>query len=194
MKKIISLSICILAIVLVFTSCKKGDIGPQGPAGAQGAQGQQGAQGSQGPAGTANVIYSPWFTPGAWAKDTIYGLWGFNYNEAATGITQQVLDSSVVLTYGKLEGYVSSVWPVGQVSQLPITITYKLGGTTYNDNWSALATPGNLRVRFTDDQNYYTGISTSHQFRYVIIPGGAASNRIAQMSYKEICRKYNIPE
>jgi len=194
MKKCMMLTVSFLTIVLVFTSCKKGDVGPQGPQGPAGAQGAQGQQGEQGPAGTANVIYSPWFTATPWIKDTIFGIWGFNYNQAAPEITQQLLDSGVVLTFGKLYGYNPLIWPDGQVGQLPIPINYILSGTSYTDNWSALITPGNVHIRFTDDQNYYTSISTSHQFRYIIIPGGSAGNRIAQLSYKEICRKYNIPE
>lgn len=188
------LSVSFLTIVLVITSCKKGDVGPQGPEGPAGPQGVQGQQGAQGATGTANVIYSSWFTASPWTKDTVFGLWGFNYNQTATGITQQMLDSGVVLTFGRLYGYNSLIWPAGQVGQLPINISYILGGTSYTDNWSALVTPGNVHIRFTDDQNYYTSISTAHQFRYIIIPGGAVGNRIAQLSYKEICRQYNIPE
>ena len=194
MKKFMLLSVSFLAIVLVFTSCKKGDVGPQGPQGPAGSQGAQGQQGVQGQTGTANVIYSPWFTPGAWTKDTIFGLWGFNYNKTATEITQQLLDSGVVLAFGKLYGYNPIIWQNGQVGQLPVAINYILGGTTYTDNWSALVTPGNIHIRFTDDQNYYGSISTSHQFRYIIIPGGSAGGRLANLSYEEVCRKYNIPQ
>jgi hypothetical protein len=58
--------------------------------------------------------------------------------------------------------------------------------------------------------NFYTGgISTAHQFRYVIIPGGVAGGRIANgqqtyfgytssqlkvMSYHDVCTLLNIPE
>lgn len=194
MKKFMLLSVSSLIIVLVTTSCKKGDIGPQGPQGPVGPQGTQGTQGAQGPAGTANVIYSSWFTATPWVKDTIFGLYGFNYNYPATDITQQVLDSGTVFTFGKLLGYNTAIWPAGQVGQMPITINYILSGTTYTDNWSALITPGNVHIRFTDDLNYYTSINTSHQFRYIIIPGGVASGRLANLSYQELCKKYGIPE
>jgi hypothetical protein len=204
-------------IPIFIISCQKGNTGP---AGATGPAGPSGATGAQGPAGSANVIYSQWFTPATWIKDTIFGEYGFNYTKATTDITQQVLDSGVVLTYGKLDGYTSVIWPTAQVSLLPIIVTYMEGATIYNDTWSALATPGNLRIQFVDDKNLYNGISNAHQFRYVVIPGGqkstvasvkpglyfsngkqldaAAVNAVihnyAKMSYADVCRSLGIPE
>lgn len=188
--------ILLLAIpVVVFFSCKKGDTGPQGPT------------------GNANVMYSDWFTPSSYIKDTVFGIWGFKYNQPATAITQQVLDSGTVITYGKLVGYNPSVWPAGQIAQMPISLTY-VQGQTMTDTWTALATVGNLRIRFVNDKNYYTNIATSHQFRYIVIPAnkkvtasvrqGAVSargaqldevaNNYQQMSYSEVCQKLGIPE
>ncbi len=163
------------ALLLIGFSCKKGD------------------KGDPGPAGTANVFYSAWFTPSAYTKDTVFSIWGFNYNKTAPQITQQVLDSGTVLTFGKLLGYNPSVWPATQVSQLPITLTYNSGGTT-RDTWSALLSPGNLRIRMINDRNVYGSIAVLHQFRYIIIPGGQPLARIAALSYEEVCKKYNIPE
>jgi hypothetical protein len=210
----------LLFIVPLFViSCSKGDAGPAGPAGPAGAAGPTG---SQGPAGSANVIYSSWFTASPWTKDTVFDVYGFNYDKPTTDITQKVLDSGVVLTFGKLDGYNTLIWPTAQVAPLPITISYRFSpaGITYNDTWTALATPGNLRIRFIDDQNYYGSIATAHQFRYVIVPGGAKSSvasvspglhmgkgtqpssaqvnevvrNFRQMSYSEICRRLAIPE
>jgi hypothetical protein len=196
-----SIVIVSLSMLLFTQACKKGDTGPAGAAG---------------PAGTANVIYSTWFTPAAYTKDTVFGIWGFNYNKATADITQQILDSGAVITYAKLLGYNPTVWPAAQVAPLPIQLTY-VSGSTMTDTWSALATPGNLRIKFVNDKNFYTTIATMHQFRYVIIPGGkktpnAASpgNKTVQaettpeiqavirdhkkMSYAEVCRKLGIPE
>lgn len=175
MKKYSLLAISTMVILLVVTSCKKGDAGPQGPK------------------GTSNVMYSAWFTPATYIKDTVFGSWRFNYTLPVAAITQPILDSGTVLTFGKLHGYNPAVWPNGQVAQLPIIITYVQGGVQ-NDTWSALATPGNLRIRFVNDNNIYTSISNTHQFRYIIIPGGTPTGRIAELSYKELCEKYNIPE
>ena len=72
-------------------------------------------------------------------------------------------------------------------------INYMQGGLQV-DTWQAYVKPGNWRVRFTNDHNIYTSISNTHQFRYIIIPGGTLAGRMAQMSYEEICRMYNIPE
>ncbi len=178
MKHSITVFFSAAVVLLSVVSCKKGDIGPEAPK------------------GTANVIYSAWFPASPWVKDTVFDLYGFNYNKAATEITQQVLDSGTVLTFGKLAGYNTLIWPAAQVGQLPITVSYKFsaGGITYNDTWSAIATAGNLRIRFVNDQNYYGSIATSHQFRYIIIPGGKPTARIAQLSYAELCKQYNIPE
>lgn len=166
--------------MVVFASCKKGDIGPKG---------------DTGPKGTANVIYSEWFTATPWKKDTVFGIWGFNYSKAAPGITQQVLDSGTVLTFGKLLGYATSVWPTTQIGQLPINLTYIQSGITMTDTWSAYASEGNLRIKFVNDKNFYTTIATTHKFRYIIIPGGApTTGRSRPLSYEEICEKYRIPE
>jgi hypothetical protein len=209
------LSVIVLSIL--FVSCKKGDTGPAG------ATGPAGPAGVAGPTGTANVIYSAWFTPGTYIKDTIFGIYGFNYDKATADITQKVIDSGTVITFGKLLGYTSVIWPATQVEAMPITITYIEGTTTYTDTWSALITPGNLRIRFVDNQNLYGGISNAHQFRYVVIPGGVKSTaslkpgeqisgngnalnmsgnsslnevilHYQSMGYSEICHRLGIPE
>ena len=202
-------TLTLLAIVF-FVSCKKGDTGPAGPAGPAGPTGPQGVPGSP------NVIYSSWFTPAAYIKDTVFGIWGFHYDKATTDITQKTLDSGVVIVYAKLLGYNPLVWPTEQVGQLPITLTY-VQGTTMSDTWTGLATAGNLRIRFVNDHNFYTAISTTHQFRYVVIPGGMKSTAASfqpgpqtgrgsqadiqdvaknyqNLSYTEVCRRLNIPE
>jgi hypothetical protein len=174
MKKYFLLAACAITILLV-TSCKKGDTGPQGAK------------------GTANVMYSAWFTPATYKKDTVFGVWGYNYTLPVAAITQPILDSGTVLTFGKMLGYNALIWPAGQVGQLPITLTYNSAGVT-NDTWTALATLGNLRIRFVNDRNTYNSIANTHQFRYIIIPGGTPTGRVAQLSYSALCKQYNIPE
>lgn len=189
-------------VSLAFVCCQKGDAGATGPA------------------GTANVVYSNWFTPAGYIKDTVFGTYGFYHDEAATSITQGVLDSGVVITFGKLDGYVTSIWPTNQVEALPIVITYMDGSSPNIDTWSALLTPGNLRIQLQSSLNAYGSISTAHQFRYVVIPGAskvaaasvqpglrsgngaipdaASLNEVRrnyqQMGYAEICHRLNIPE
>jgi len=179
-------------ITLFALSCKKGDTGPAGAT------------------GTANVIYSDWFTPASYKKDTIFGSYGFNYDKAVTGITQPIVDSGTVIVFGKLSGYNPVIWPTGQVSVLPINITYMDGSTPNIDTWSALVTTGNLRIRLVSSLNAYGSISNAHQFRYIIIPGGVKATASAtpgqitgrgnvllnynQMSYEEVCGQLGVPQ
>jgi hypothetical protein len=200
----------LLQLLIVFScsllvmSCKKGDTGPAGPA------------------GTANVIYSDWFTPGSYTKDTVFGTYGFIYDKAAAAITQKIIDSGTVITFGKLAGYNPVIWPTGQIAALPINITYMNGSVANIDTWSALVTPGNLRIQLQSSTNAYGGISNLHQFRYIIIPGGAKTTssvrpglatgsgnvlndsqsaalqevreNYSQMEYAEICQRLGIPQ
>jgi hypothetical protein len=206
--------ILILSVSMLFTSCQKGDTGPIGPAG---------ATGPQGTTGTANVTYSDWFQPASYIKDTVFGTWGFYYNEAAPAITAGILDSGTVITFGKLNGYVTSIWPTNQVEALPIVITYLYGSGTNIDTWSALLDTANLRIQLQSSLNAYGGISNAHQFRYVVIPGGVhattsvtpglqtgQANTLSgthstgspapsgvdytKMTYQELCQKLGIPE
>ena len=206
----------LLIPIFFMVSCQKGDTGP---AGAVGATGAAGAAGPQGPAGSANVIYSDWFTPDAYVKDTVFGTWGFYYDSAVAAITQPILDSGTVITFGKLDGYNPVIWPTNQVEALPIAITYMDGSTPNIDTWQALLTPGNLRIQLQSSLNAYGSISTAHQFRYIIIPGGVKTNASVQpgtvtgngkrldqgnvnavlqnyknMSYADICQRLNVPQ
>jgi hypothetical protein len=194
-----------LCLAMAVAACgKDGATGPQGPAGAAGPQGQPG------PSGSANVIYSAWFTPSPWAVDTIFGMINFNFVQAAPGITQSILDSGIVLTYGKLNGYTPTIWPTDQVAELPIVITYTEGSTTYTDTWSAYATVDSLRINFVDNVNLYNSISTAHSFRYVVVPGGVADadrvvrfpapggvrytrEQLRAMPYERVARLFHIP-
>lgn len=226
MRKLPFLSLLLLAITFIVINCTKegpegpvGAQGPQGPAGATGASGSAGtagtpgtpgATGPQGPAGTANVIYSAWFTPSPYILNTVFGTDHWSYVKTAPGITQAILDNGAILVYGKLNGYNTTVWPVNQVSLLPIIVSYQQSSVFQFDTWSSLATVGNLKIDFVNSVNFYTGgISNTHQFRYVIIPGGVAGGRMANrqstyfgytetqlkaMSYFEVCKALNIPE
>lgn len=160
-----------MSVLFYLTSCKKGDTGP---------------------AGTANVYYSDWFKPEAFIKDTVFGIWGFKFNKSVPQITQNILDSGAVITFGKLTGYNPAVWPANTVSQLPISINYMQGGYQ-EDFWTATASPGNLRIRFTNNNNIYTTISNQHLFRYVIIPGGLPAAGL-NFTYREIAAKYGLPD
>lgn len=176
----------LIFLVVFISSCKKGDTGPQGPAGPQGST------------GTANVIYSDWFIPSAWTMSTIFGIKNFDYTRQAPAITQAVIDSGMVLTFGKLSGYNTQVWPAGQISQLPVSLTY-VQGNTMTDTWSAFDSVGKLRINFVNNLNYYSSINTQHSFRYIIVPGGAKASSggrrtdFRTMSYNEVCNFLKVP-
>lgn len=177
--------------------------------------GCKGDDGPAGPPGTANVLYSAWFTAPAYDTATVAGIRHFSYTRAAPEITQSILDNGVVLTYGKLLGYNSQVWPLDRVEMLPIEVRY-VQGNLQLDRWAAHASPGNLRIDFSNSNNFYTSISNAHSFRYVIIPGGSAISAAAvpsgmsagvvaggraytraelqALSYDEVRRLFNIPD
>ena len=94
----LGLPILFLAIILVFTHCKKGDTGPAGPQGPQGEQGQMGATGSQGPkgdTGTANVIYSSWLDV-TYIADTVHNGTTIDTIGFYANIAASKLDSSII--------------------------------------------------------------------------------------------------
>jgi hypothetical protein len=138
-KTMVRAAFLLLIPMFFIVSCQKGDTGPIGATGATGATG---GTGTQGPAGSANVIYSDWFTPDAYVKDTVFGTWGFYYDSAVAAITQGILDSGTVITFGDLAGYTTVIWPVGQVEALPIVITYMDGANANID------TSGNGHVQW----------------------------------------------
>lgn len=172
-----------LILMVVFAcSCKKGDTGPQGPKGAT---------------GTANVIYSDWFIPASYTMTTIFGIKHFDHTRQTPAITQAIIDSGMVLTFGKLSGYNPQVWPAGQIAQLPISLTYVQGSTT-TDTWSAFDSVGKLRINFVNNLNIYSSISTQHSFRYIIVPGGVKVSNgrridLHSMSYNEVCDLLKVP-
>ncbi len=184
-----------------------GATGPQGTAGTPGATGATGpagatgAQGPAGPAGTANVQYSDWFTPAALTVSTKFGVINFDYNKAASAITQEILDKGTVLVYGKLNGYNATLWPTDQTAVLPIHVYYMSGTSTNIDTWSADATLGNIKINLVSSTNAYSNdgaINHSHSFRYVIIPGSVrvavTNGPLSSLSYSELCNALNIPK
>ncbi|MBK7173358.1 MAG: hypothetical protein IPH84_08995 [Bacteroidales bacterium] len=147
---------------------------------------KEGPAGQDGRDGNANVIYSQWYTPNAWNGET--GDWYFNV--ANNAISEGVVEAGVILAYTSLPGdlYPSAVRP------LP---AYAIGA-----NWDFLI-PDYGEIEFTSDALDRPG-TTDYYFRFVIIPSNnslkstaakeAFANELRQMSYLEVCKKYNIPE
>ncbi|MBZ4192669.1 collagen-like protein [Niabella beijingensis] len=170
----------VIAATVFITACKKGDAGPQGP---KGDAGEQGIKGDKGATGTANVTYSDWFVPSSYTILTSYGIKHFYYNKAVPQLTDQLLKTGTVLVYARLEGYVTSIWPSGQMAQLPVAVVWQSGGTSFTDTWSAFCTKGNIKIDMANSGNYYSAIPPAHSFRYIIIPGGV---RISATGKKQI--------
>ena len=199
-----------LSLIIIFTfSCsgEKGEIGPKGDPGQNGidgtdgsngtdgtngidgqdgSDGQDGTNGTDGQDGNANVFSSDWFKPSSYILSTGFGgIYLLDHDHAAPEITQEIIDTGVVLVYGKLNGYISSVWPTDLVSLLPIILTYSVSPSNI-DTFSALLSAGNIKIRFTNNNNAYSSVSTNHFFRYVVIPSSASSGRIADFSRKSL--------
>lgn len=213
MRKLSLFSLLAFSFAFIITSCTKE--GPEGPVGATGAQGPTGATGPTGPtgptgltgpAGSANVTYSAWYGPGsgggtAWAGAINFGTQTNYVDKAAPGVTSTMISQGVILVYARLNGYATTIWPTGNVSNMPITVMYVSGGTQI-DTWRAEYTVGNIRVNFQNSTNLYlpAGMSTGYEFRYVLIPGAVSGGRSAShtkeelqsMSYNQVCQLYNI--
>jgi hypothetical protein len=152
-----------LLITLVFSACSKnGPAGPAGATGAMGATGSTGSQGAQGDTGPANVIYSEWTNGFSGTSDT----W------SVPAITQAVMDSSVILIYFQ-EGTI--------ISQVPFTNVNGSGFQLLD-----LISVGLINL-YCDSEDNLDGFS----FRYVIIPGGVASDYV-HLTYQEVISKFKI--
>ena len=80
--------------------------------------------GGDGIDGDSNVMYSDWFKPSSYTlSDGFGGIKQFDHNEAASEITQDILDTGVVLVYRNLAGYGTTIWPENNVPLLPVTVT-----------------------------------------------------------------------
>jgi len=159
-------------------SCS-GDTGPQGLTGPAGLDGADGTDGNDGADGNADVFASDWFSPPTYALTTGFG--GINlleHDQAASEISQEILDTGVVLVYGNLRGYNTSIWPFQHVALMPITLTYGQAPTNI-DSWTAILSAGNIKIRFINNNNSYTSLSTLHEFRYVVIPSTTSPGRTA---------------
>ena len=159
-------------LALTFTGCQKE--GTQGPAGANGRD--------------ATVYYSEWFSPAVWSGNS--GDWYFE--ASAPDLTQDIVEGGVVLAYAWLAGDL-----YGGTTMRPLP-AYAVGA-----NWGFLIYQYGS-IEFTTDM-IGSPATSGNKFRFVAIPGttpaaksGISGYRSEQelrsMSYKEVCKLYNIPE
>ena len=162
-----------ILLTFIFLGCSKPEDGAIGPAG---------------PAGTANVIYSNWASAPVATAATIDGTSGNTTSITATQLNQDILDKGTVLVYGKF---------ATTVFALPYTST--AGGSA--NTLTYFPELNNIKLfRFKHDGSGGVSISTSVQFRYILIPGGIvttgkqAQPDFKKMAYSEVCKYLKIQE
>ena len=136
----------------------------------------------------ATVYYSEWFSPTAWQGTS--GDWYFD--ASAPDLTADIVESGVVLGYVWLDG---DVYNSTSVRSLP---AYAVGA-----NWSFLIS-NYKTIEFTSDMSAQP-LTSTNKFRFIAIPGtipalkSASVNaksvqELKSMSYRDVCKLYNIPE
>ena len=173
MKTRITIIYSLLALlVLTFSGCSDEEI--PGPAGRDGQD--------------ATVYYSEWFSPTVWSGTS--GDWFFK--ASAPDLTKDIVENGVVLAYVWLGG---DIYDSNAVRPLP---AYAVGA-----NWSFLIHEYGS-IEFTSDM-ISKPLTTSNRFRFIAIPGtiptlksaslkNKSVEELRKMSYKDVCKFYNIPE
>jgi len=151
----------------------------------------EGMQGPAGQDGNANVTASPWYPPTAWKGSA--GDWYFDIKNSA--ISQDIVESGVILAYVSLPGDLYNDYTV---RPLP---AYAIGA-----NWDFLI-PNDGKtygsIEFTSDMVNTPGIA-GYNFRFILISSSyilkSASltstglSDLKKMTYKEVCKLFNIAE
>ena len=172
MKTIITTLLLMAFSAVLFQGCNS-----EGPAGLNGLDGQN-----------ATVYYSQWVTPSAWSGAT--GDWYFDLN--APDLTADIVENGVVLGYVWLAG---DLYEATAVRPLP---AYAVGA-----NWSFLIHQYGS-IEFTSDM-ISKPLSSGNKFRFIAIPATTTTLKSAllkdkseqelrNMSYKEVCKLFNITE
>jgi hypothetical protein len=202
----------LMAMAIIFMdACKgeKGDVGPSGTTGVAGPTGANGAVGVAGPTGTANVVYGTWqdmnntnFWYKLGASNTTGGAnnGGGSYNafsnrgwgcDIPAPITQDVLDKGQVFVYGKFAASIGD----NRVYLLP---------NNFWGNWSHQVNILLNRIYIQTIWDVALTAPTTYNpsgflcfFRYIVIPGGVAGGRKANVDYNDyeaVKKAYNIPD
>jgi hypothetical protein len=183
-------ALALTAAVVLIISCTK--TGPTGPAGAQGATGAagsvgaagaQGNPGAKGDTGVANVQYSEWVDV-VWHKSTSTPGAAFSDAIAASAITNQILDSGIVLVYLRYDSSTNTPnilpYTFGQNPSTSFTFQFSLEVGSLSILSSAPIT-GSLGA---------ADIDPNAQIRYVIVPPGVAIG--SDYTYEKIAAKFKI--
>jgi len=134
------------------------------------------------------VYYSEWFSPSAWSGAS--GDWYFD--ASAPDLTKDIVENGVVLAYVWLA---DDLYEAASVRPLP---AYAVGA-----NWSFLVYQYGS-IEFTSDMSLQP-LTTGNKFRFIAIPGTITALKSAtfknksvqelrSMSYKDVCKLFNITE
>jgi hypothetical protein len=185
MKHVFSISCAaFLSLVLLATSCQKGDTGPEGP---QGPAGPAGPQGPKGDTGVANVIYSTWldvlYEP---ITDSVTGDTVLFVGEIpAPKLTASIINSGDIKVYFNWR---TSANP--DISPLPYV--EPLSGLYINPEFIV----GSIfLISDANPSTRGTGANKQFQHRYVLIPGGVpARSAIDWNNYENVKKYLNLPD
>lgn len=164
-----------------------------------GCEGPEGPRGPAGPAGSANVIYSDWYSPETWVFATTFGIAERSFTMTPASLTQEIIDSGVVLVYMRFVGLNP------QINQLPITLA------DVRLSFIFRAQAGSIKALYWSTSNPTADpgvIPSENLVRYVLIPGGVLEataqmegitsrqliGSLDSMPYREVCERFEIPE
>lgn len=166
-----------------------GPAGPAGPKGPTGPTGPQGPTGPKGPTGTANVIYSDWIYASNFVDSIVDNSNVKVGHLYAPGISSTILTSGTVMVY----------FSFGQ-GTFVLPYTGYAGGKTSTINFIP-ALQKIIITRFTYDNSNSVVLSTSLQYRYIIIPGGVSGGRQKDVygnldwnDYEQVKAFFNLPD
>lgn len=154
-----------------------------------------------------DVLYSDWLTPGIVSNPTSGTSTGNGsgtsvpngnapatptniryFNVLAPAITQEILDKGVVLAYCRLANDENKTRSLATTTMISGFISI----------WDFSMTVGKIQfIQSSANPFGIPAISSSNKFRYVIIPPTKhvrLSKPLKDLSYAEICARYNIPE
>ena len=173
--KKITIYLIIAFSTLLFSGCKN-----EGPAGQDGLDGLDGQN--------ATVYYSEWFSPSEWLGTSE----DWYFDASAPDLKENIVENGVVLAYVWLA---NDIYEGTSVRPLP---AYAVGA-----NWSFLIKEYGS-IEFTSD-NISRPFTSENKFRFIAIPGttpalksaslkNKSEQELRNMTYKEVCKLYNIPE
>lgn len=191
----ITLVVCFIATLLLFSSCKKGDTGatgPQGSAGPAGSNGAAGAQGPKGDPGTANVIYSAWLDV-TFEADTVHDGTAIDTLGFFASIDAPQIDSAM-LAGGEIKVYIN-LNDASDPFISPLPYTDLFNGITISSDFTSQS----IQLYSNIDAGTITIDGTKYQqYRYILVPGSVLAGRTASSidwkDYKQVKAYLNLKD